>query len=47
MLKPPRAVTIAAGPRLFAIQVPAVTACMRVLDAEEFEKLFPVRALFL
>jgi len=41
---PPGAIAIAAGPRLGAVQVPAIPAGVRVLDADQLEITFPIRA---
>ena len=41
------AIAIAAGPGLRPVQVAAVLAGMRILDAEQFEVLLPIWAFFL
>jgi hypothetical protein len=39
------AIALAARPRFLTIQVAAISACVRVLYAEQFEIFFPIRAL--
>lgn len=45
LLQLPRAITIAARPRLRAIFMPAIFPIVRVLDAEQLEIFFPIRTL--
>jgi len=41
------AIAIAARPRFGAVFVPAIFSTVRIRDAQEFKKLFPVRPFFL
>ena len=41
-----RAIAVAAGPQLCSVLVPAIASRVRILYAEQFEILLPVRALF-
>ncbi len=43
----PRAIAVAAGPRLGAVFMPAIAPGMRVFDCEQLEILLPVWPLFL
>jgi len=44
-LKAFSAIAVTAGPRLGPIEVPAVMAIMRVLNLDQLEIFFPIRAL--
>ena len=46
MLEPLGAITIATCPRLRSVFVPAVSARVRVLNAQEFEIFLPIRSFF-
>jgi len=41
-----RAIAVAAGPKLCSVFMPAIAPRVRILYAEQFEILLPVRALF-
>lgn len=43
--KAARAVAVATSPWFLAVQVSTITAGVRILDAEEFKVLFPIRTL--
>ena len=46
MLEPLGAITIATCPRLRSVFLPAVSARVRVLNAQEFEIFLPIRSFF-